>query len=681
MPSGTAADVMSVVLAAVGYCHHPASVTVAPTVNNGDPSVVFETRAVVKDQDGQPLLDGNGNPQTVSAAGFNEGDAVIVRGHVTDPALGVPTETFCQSQIAWGDGTVQPLNVNPNDGAFEAKHVYRDDNPTATPSDTYTITVTATDDDGGVTTQTRTVTVNNVEPTVTIDRIEVRDAVLSTNPVTGVSTYLNPGQLDESEGFKIFGTVTDAGVLDKQTVTLRMDLNFDRDTDDPGETSGPITPDPDGPGRWKFEYTVAEVVDDGGTYDADGNRVWGNETESDDITIHAEVVDDDAGTGSGQSTAIVYNVAPAFLGEPFLTFGYDDDANPTSVTVHGDFSDRGSQDMHELYITWGDGKYGDGSTPTNQPIPVQDGAFEVTRLFSVGEVDEESDVYPVLLRLKDDDTGQATKTLESCGCGACTAEPASNTAEQPNPAASSPATVPAASSPVDDNAFWTTNTGRLLKDRIKDALVALKGTIDCLLTADPMRPDHNELMFIRDNIGTVSVTPDGSLSGGPQATPTPTVDDSTSPKKLTKLEIHLRVANLFNASCTPSADEIPVTIPLLGHMRMDKTSMNALNGNMYALAQGNEDDLRTAGQKKPTTEMWDEMQIAALIANELLRGMKACGLYAYEEEFAPAMTPRLLFPGGNQVWDFFRSLPANRQYTRPTAPDAIMHEIYYSGCG
>jgi hypothetical protein len=79
--------------------------------------------------------------------------------------------------------------------------------------------------------------------------------------------------------------------------------------------------------------------------------------------------------------------------------------------------------------------------------------------------------------------------------------------------------------------------------------------------------------------------------------------------------------------------------------------------------------------------MWDEMQIAPLIANELLRGMEACGLYTYDTEFAPAMTPGLLFPGGNQVWDFFRSLPANRQYTRPTAPDAIMHEIYYSGCG
>ncbi|MCA9225422.1 MAG: hypothetical protein KDA47_07415, partial [Planctomycetales bacterium] len=89
-------------------------------------------------------------------------------------------------EIDWGDGTVETISDIPwwsgtlvsdttMPGQIEItqtlRHTYLDDNPTNTPQDNYTVTITVTDDDTLSDTQTATVTVNNVAPTVTIESI------------------------------------------------------------------------------------------------------------------------------------------------------------------------------------------------------------------------------------------------------------------------------------------------------------------------------------------------------------------------------------------------------------------------------------------------------------------------------------------------------------------------------
>ncbi|MDP3062880.1 MAG: PKD domain-containing protein, partial [Chloroflexota bacterium] len=94
-----------------------------------------------------------------------EGGFSTVSGSFTDVGL-LDTHTVT---VDWGDGTVGPATVTESGGSgtFTASHQYLDDNPTGTPSDSYTITVTVTDDDTGAATQSTVVTVGNVAPVVT----------------------------------------------------------------------------------------------------------------------------------------------------------------------------------------------------------------------------------------------------------------------------------------------------------------------------------------------------------------------------------------------------------------------------------------------------------------------------------------------------------------------------------
>ncbi|MFC1925721.1 choice-of-anchor C family protein, partial [Chloroflexota bacterium] len=82
------------------------------------------------------------------------GNGGVPGGSFTDPGADTWTAT-----VNYGDGTgEQPLSLNA-DKTFSLSHVYADNG-------TYTVAVTVTDDDGGVGTDTLTVTVNNVAPTV-----------------------------------------------------------------------------------------------------------------------------------------------------------------------------------------------------------------------------------------------------------------------------------------------------------------------------------------------------------------------------------------------------------------------------------------------------------------------------------------------------------------------------------
>jgi autotransporter-associated beta strand protein len=95
---------------------------------------------------------------------INEGDVATVTGTISEPDAG---DTFIL-QVDWGDGTGQETYTfapgSPR--TVQVSHRYRDDNPSGTPSDNYTIGLHWMDQHGFGNSGTLTVTVNNVPPTV-----------------------------------------------------------------------------------------------------------------------------------------------------------------------------------------------------------------------------------------------------------------------------------------------------------------------------------------------------------------------------------------------------------------------------------------------------------------------------------------------------------------------------------
>src|SRR5690606_17111911 len=67
-------------------------------------------------------------------------------------------------EVDWGDGTVETLAVAAGSRTFVASHQYRDDNPTGTAADNYTVSVKVRDDDGGQATGSAVAKVLNVPP-------------------------------------------------------------------------------------------------------------------------------------------------------------------------------------------------------------------------------------------------------------------------------------------------------------------------------------------------------------------------------------------------------------------------------------------------------------------------------------------------------------------------------------
>ena len=89
----------------------------------------------------------------------------------TDPATGGEVEETFTYSVDWGDGTTVDSGAATVDvaggpgvltqGSFDGSHTYADNG-------TYTVTVTVNDDDGGSDSETFSVTVNNVAPTLAV---------------------------------------------------------------------------------------------------------------------------------------------------------------------------------------------------------------------------------------------------------------------------------------------------------------------------------------------------------------------------------------------------------------------------------------------------------------------------------------------------------------------------------
>ncbi|MGI8980813.1 MAG: dockerin type I domain-containing protein [Pirellulaceae bacterium] len=397
--SGTASDVRTLQFKAGNLTEAEASADI--TVRNVNPSV-----------------------QIASLGAYDEGSVATIDITMIDAAnaYGIANDSYT-IVIDWGDGVTQtiqtaqesqqstqwnwtlipppPMNPPPFPPPFPSRlatHVYKDDNPTATPQDLYTVSAIIIDDDTGTGGGSGTVLIKNVKPVVQITSIEAVDHA------DYDGTILNPGQLDEGEGFKVKGTVSDVGILDTFTGKLRVDLNFDGDTDDDGEVKNLFFSQSDS-GLWTFEGEVYNVWDDGPS----GPGWASNITPSDPLYVTVEVWDDDMSTSEPGVTATtnttIFNVPPV-VKDADWTGVRNLDGSLLSITVSGTIDDLGAGDAHKVIVEYADGKTEQQFLLANQT------SFSVTRAIPPGPPPT---LFPIRVRVSDDDSGESFYTVYETG--------------------------------------------------------------------------------------------------------------------------------------------------------------------------------------------------------------------------------------------------------------------------
>src|SRR5262249_6597076 len=133
-PTGTASDVYSIGLLLTDSANAQVTSSTSTRVNNVVPTVNAGSNATI-----------------------NEGSLFSSSGSFTDPG----TMDTWSATVNYGDGSgVQPLTLNSNK-TFALSHTFADNGA-------YTVTVRVQDDDLGVGSNTVTVTVQNVAPTVVL---------------------------------------------------------------------------------------------------------------------------------------------------------------------------------------------------------------------------------------------------------------------------------------------------------------------------------------------------------------------------------------------------------------------------------------------------------------------------------------------------------------------------------
>jgi hypothetical protein len=227
-----------------------------------------------------------------------------------------------------------------------------------TPDDNgaYLVRLTATDKDGGVGSDSATITVGNVRPTVGALTLSA-----ATIPEHGIVT--------------LTGTFADPGVRDTHTVTI-----------DWGDGS---------------EQTVLSLAAGVTTLSATHQYADDNPTNtaSDTTTISVMVTDNDHESGSGATTVTVENVTPAISG---ITGPTGPLALGTAASITASFTDVGSKDTHRCTFAWDDGS----PTTTATAIGIGTKSCTAARTYTA------AGVYTVAITVTDDDTGAATQTFE-----------------------------------------------------------------------------------------------------------------------------------------------------------------------------------------------------------------------------------------------------------------------------
>ena len=284
-----------------------------------------------------------------------ENDVATVSGTFDDPSS---EDTFTVT-IDWGEGSPVDYAYPAGSTSFSETHQYLDDNPTSTPSDVYTVMVTVEDDDGGSDTESITVTVNNVDPSV--------DA--------GGDQTINEG-----ETVNLLGVLTDPGTLDTHTIIWDCDYF----------------------GQFATTLSTSQAYGDNGVF-----------------TVTLTVTDDDTGTDEDTMTVTVNNVDPTVT--PItMALPYPDNPDFILPVVHtltfkATATDPGSDDLTFTW-DWNDTTY-DTTTYLNDvlfdPDPYPSPEINPRTVTDTKDhIYAAPGTYNVTLTVEDDDGGITTTTFE-----------------------------------------------------------------------------------------------------------------------------------------------------------------------------------------------------------------------------------------------------------------------------
>ncbi|MHA2494029.1 MAG: PKD domain-containing protein, partial [Candidatus Hodarchaeales archaeon] len=271
---------------------------------------------------------------------INEGELVSL-----DPATftDVGTADTHTAVIDWGDGTVEigAIIEAGGVGTVSGSHAYADNGA-------YTVTVTVIDDDGASSSDTLTLTVLNVAPSVE----------------AGVHQTVNEGELVTLDP----ATFTDAGTADTHTAVIDW---------------GDGTP---------VEIGVVAETDGSGT--VSGSHVY---ADNGAYTVTVTVTDDDGASSSDTLTLTVLNVAPSVEAGVHQTVNEGD-----SVALDpAAFTDAGTADTHYAIIDWGDGTVEIGVVTETDGSGTVSGSHAYT----------DNGAYTVTVTVTDDDGAATADTL------------------------------------------------------------------------------------------------------------------------------------------------------------------------------------------------------------------------------------------------------------------------------
>jgi PKD repeat protein len=320
--------------------------TVALTVNNVAPSVLAGTDQIV--DEGAPVN--------------------LVPSAFIDPGAG-DTHT---ATIDWGDDIVEAGIVSkmPSEaydpktgvsGTVTGKHTYADNG-------VYEVTITVTDDDGAYASDTRTVTVNNVAPSVLAGADPADQVVDEGAPVSlAPCIFIDPGTDDTHTAAIDWGDdIVEAGIVTKM----------------PSESYDPKT-------GVSGTVTGKHIYADNGVYE-----------------VIITVTDDDGASASDTRIVTVNNVAPSVVA------GVDQivDEGASVSLPSSTFNDPGALDTHIAIIDWGDGtvEFGAVSEMSSEP---SDSILGVNGIVVGSHVYANNGFYTVTLKVADNDWGLNSDTL------------------------------------------------------------------------------------------------------------------------------------------------------------------------------------------------------------------------------------------------------------------------------
>jgi Ca2+-binding RTX toxin-like protein len=165
-----------------------ATARVLATAPATDPTLTLDPVAMI--------VEGGAATLSGSIGDFNAQDALTLHISWGDPLSPNNSQTFSLGAAPLTKAA-HGIDWNPATGAFSVAHPYRDDNPTATPQDTYTINATvASGQTGGSDSDSQTVLVKNAAPVI---------------------TSLHTGGAPRGKPVTLTGAFTDLGALDTHT--------------------------------------------------------------------------------------------------------------------------------------------------------------------------------------------------------------------------------------------------------------------------------------------------------------------------------------------------------------------------------------------------------------------------------------------------------------------------------